>query len=189
MIDAGELDELTPGVARVVAGCLRGLCVTAALGHGDALVGVSVDEQHARAGRDPAEWIGQRVRVGPVIGPALHERLGGGLADGVGEGGSQVAYAGQGHHSGHGRLVGDAEAELTAGRVADDDDPVGVQRLGELSEGGDRRAHVVKRLRHATTVAHPAVLDVPRRPAAIGEIDGQRRHRRTGEARAPEAAV
>ena len=60
--------------------------------------------------------------------------------------------------------------------------------VGEVVDGG---GHVVERLREAAARAAPeaAVLDVPRRPAARGEVRAQRVHLLAAVARAPEAAV
>ena len=102
-----------------------------------------------------------------------------------------------GHRDARRLARGEPRREMPAGGVPDRDDAVAVERdvpcamCRQVREVVDRGGDVVERLRVAAArePAEAAVLDVPRRPAARGEVGAQRAHQLAAVLRAPEAAV
>ena len=131
----------------------------------------SVRQQRRDAHRQPLDRRRDARRLAveeTVHDPVREPQLAGAL---------QVEHAGLRHdpRQWHARVLarGGPRGQVTACGMTDRHHPRQVHAI-ELGELVDGRAHVVERLRHAAAVAQPAVLDVPRRPAALGKVLGQR---------------
>ena len=81
--------------------------------------------------------------------------------------------------------------EVAAGGVADRHDPVEVERREHVAQVVDAGRHVLERVRPAAAAEapEPPVLEVPRRPAALGQVAAETVHELARVLRAPEAAV
>ena len=152
---------------------------------GHDVVEAAVGEQGGNAEREPLDRRGQARRL--VAQELLHDvvgevQLGGAL---------QVQHTRLRDHlrHRHQRVLARRRPgrQMAAGGVADRDHAreVDIQRGQEV----DRVGHVLERGGHATAVAQPPVLDVPRRPAARREVLRERVHQRQVVAIAPEPAV
>ena len=87
---------------------------------------------------------------------------------------------------------GEPEREVAAGRVAEDDDAVEVERvrLRDLAQVVGAAGHVLERARPpAARVADPAVLEAPRREILRGQGRGQGTHLVERPRHLPAAAV
>ena len=153
--------------------------------HRHDVVQPAVREQRGHAEREPLDRGRDRRRV--VAEEAVD--------DAVGQ--PQLARSGQVQHARLGDDAGERDLRRLAGRrprrqvpagaVADRHDATAVHR--QVGQQIDRGGHVVERRGHAAAVAEPAVLDVPRRPAARGEILRQRLHQVQSVLVLPEPAV
>ena len=154
-------------------------------------VGVAVDDQLGHAERETAGGGGGVVTLGTLLGRPTQQADDGIVAGVIAPRPMEVGNRRLGHHGGEPAGLGRRpQRQLAARGVPERHHAPGVSGDGCSIERSDRRCDVGERRRPAAAVGtDPAVLDVPRQPAATGQIDRECVHQAEVVAVPPVAAM